>query len=56
MVRRLAQEALRKIGGELPAEHQKQIASQEEEHAPVPTDQRFAKLREVDQKLQDQER
>ena len=56
MVRRLAQEALRKIDGELPFEHQKQLASQQDPHAPVPTDQKLAKLRELDQKLQDQER
>ena len=56
MVRRLAQEALRKIDGELPPEHQKQLAAQQDPHAPVPTDQKLAKLRELDQKLQDQER
>lgn len=56
MVRRLAQEALRKIDGELPPEHQKQLAVQQDPHALVPTDQKLAKLRELDQKLQDQER
>ncbi len=56
MVRRLAQEALRKIDGELPAEHPKQVASQQDPHAPVPTDQKLAKMREVDEKLKDQER
>ena len=56
MVRRLAQEALRKIDGELPPEHQKQLAAQQDPHALVPTDQKLAKLRELDQKLQDQER
>jgi HEAT repeat protein len=55
-VRRLAQEALRKIDGELPFEHQKQLASQQDPHAPVPTDQKLANLREIDQKLQNQER
>jgi hypothetical protein len=38
-VRRLAREALRKIGGDLLCEHQKQLASQEDPHAAVPTDQ-----------------
>jgi len=56
MVRRLAQEALRKIGGELPAEHQKQIASEQEPHTAVPTDQKFDKIRELDRKLEDEER
>jgi HEAT repeat protein len=56
MVRRLAQEALRKIDGELPADHEKRIASQQEVHARIPTDQKLAKMREVDQKLKDQER
>ena len=54
-VRRLAQEALRKIDGELPFEHQKQLAAQQDPHAPVPTDQKLANLREIDQKLQNQE-
>lgn len=56
MVRRLAQEALRKLGGDLPAEHPKQVASQQDPHAPVPTDQKLAKMRELNQKLKDQER
>ena len=56
MVRRLAREALRKIDGELPFEHQKQLASQQDPHAQVPTDQKLAKLRELDKKLSDQER
>src|SRR5258708_1169573 len=38
MVRRLAQEALRKLGGEIPVEHHKQIASEQQPNAPVPTD------------------
>ncbi|MFZ0677166.1 HEAT repeat domain-containing protein [Candidatus Binatus sp.] len=56
MVRRLAREALLKIDGQLPFEHQKQLASQQDPHAQVPTDQKLAKLRELDQKSQDQER
>jgi HEAT repeats len=55
-VRRLAREALRKIDGDLPFEHQKQLASQQDPHAPVPTDQKLAKLRTLDQELQNQER
>ncbi len=56
MVRRLAREALRKIGGEMPVERQKQIASEQEAHAQVPTDQKLSNLRELDKKLSDQER
>jgi hypothetical protein len=55
-VRRLAREALRKIGGDLPFEHQKKLASQQDPHAAVPTDQMLAKLRALDQELQNQER
>ena len=55
-VRRLAREALRKIGGDLPFEHQKKLASQQDPHAAVPTDQKLAKLRALDQELQNQER
>ncbi len=56
MIRRLAQEALRKIDGEMHVEHQKQIASEQEPHAQVPTDQKLSNLRELDKKLSDQER
>lgn len=55
-VRRLAREALRKIDGDLPFEHQKQLASQQDPHAAIPTDQKLANLRELDKKLSDQER
>lgn len=56
MVRRLAREALRKIDGEMPVERSKQIASEEELHTPVPTDQKFDKIRELDKKLEDEKR
>src|SRR5271156_6652640 len=56
MVRRVAQEALRKIDGDLPAEHPKQVASQQDPHSSVPTDQKLSNLRELDKKLSDQER
>jgi hypothetical protein len=56
MVRRLAREALRKIDGEMPVERRKQIASEQELHTPVPTDQKFDKIRELDKKLGDEER
>jgi HEAT repeat protein len=55
-VRRLAREALRKIDGDLPFERQKKLASQQDPHAPVPTDQKLAKLRALNQELQNQER
>ena len=56
MVRRLAREALRKIDGEMLVERRKQIASEQELHAAVPTDQKFDKIRELDKKLEDEER
>ncbi len=55
MVRRLAQEALQKIGGELPTEHKKEMAAQVNKDL-QPTDQKLAKLREMDLKMQEQER
>ena len=56
MVRRLAREALRKIDGEMPVERSKQLASEQELHTAVPTDQKFDKIRELDKKLGDEER
>jgi HEAT repeat protein len=55
MVRRLAKEALQKVSGELPTERAKTIASAGK---PIeqPTDQKLAKLREMDKKLEDSER
>ena len=55
MVRRLSKEALQKIDGELPTQHSEQLASKKPE-GPTPTDQKLAKLREVDQKIQDMDR
>jgi HEAT repeat protein len=55
MVRRLAQEALQKIDGELPTERVKQVA-EDSKKVIQPTDQKLAKLREFDQKMQDSER
>jgi len=55
MVRRLAQEALQKIGGELPTEHKKEIAAQAKKEL-LPTDQKLAKIREMDLKMRDAER
>jgi HEAT repeat protein len=55
MVRRLSKEALQKIDGELPTQHSEQLASKKPT-GPMPTDQKLAKLREVDQKIQDMER
>ncbi len=55
MVRRLAQEALQKVDGELPTEHVKQVAADSSKTI-QPTDQKLAKIREFDKKLQEQER
>jgi HEAT repeat protein len=51
MVRRLAQEALEKIDGELPAQHASRVAGPSDKKQ-VPTDQRLSKLRQVDQEIQ----
>ncbi len=55
MVRRLAKEALQKVSGELPTERTKTVA-QASTKAAQPTDQKLAKLREMDKKLNDEER
>jgi HEAT repeat protein len=55
MVRRLAKEALEKIDGELPTLHSEQVANARR-GAEVPTDQKLAKLRAIDQKIQSEQR
>ncbi|MGA7873407.1 MAG: HEAT repeat domain-containing protein [Candidatus Binatus sp.] len=55
MVRRLAKEALEKVSGELPTERAKTMAANTSK-ADEPTDQKLAKLREMDKKMQDMER
>ena len=55
MVRRLAQEAIEKIDGELPSQHSTQLAAQKTKRV-KPTDEKLAKLREFDRKLQEMER
>ena len=55
MVRRLAQEAIEKIDGELPSQRSTQLAAQKTKGI-QPTDERLAKLREFDNKLQEMER
>ncbi len=60
LVRRLAKQALEKIDGELPTDHKLEAAAsgrgavQESEN--TPTDQKLAKLREIDHQLEEQER
>jgi HEAT repeat protein len=51
MVRKLAEEALEKIDGELPNRHQEQLAA-EKSKALQPTDQKLEKLREYDYQAQ----
>ena len=53
MVRRLAQEALEKIDGEMPTNHGAELAA---EHAKTleTTDQKLAKLRQIDEEIQKQ--
>ena len=55
MVRRLAKEALQKVSGEMPTERAKTVAEASTK-ANQPTDQKLAKLREMDKKLSDEER
>ena len=55
MVRRLAKEALQKVSGELPTERAKTVAEASIK-ANQPTDQKLAKLREMDKKMDDAER
>ena len=50
MVRKLAQESLEKIDGELPTAHSQQTAQSDQRL--IPTDQRLSKMREMDQEMQ----
>src|SRR6516162_1505266 len=52
MVRRLSKEALQKIDGELPRQHGEAEVAQKKPTGLTPTDQKLAKLREVDQQIQ----
>jgi HEAT repeat protein len=54
MVRRLAKEALQKVSGEMPTERAKTATANNKEAQP--TDQKLAKLREMDKKMEDMER
>ena len=51
MVRKLAQESLEKIDGELPTVHSEQQTAQRDSRL-IPTDQRLSKMREIDQEMQ----
>jgi HEAT repeat protein len=51
LVRKLAQEALEKIDGELPTRHQEALAEQKKQ-ALEPTDAKLSKLRELDTEMQ----
>jgi HEAT repeat protein len=53
MVRKLAQEALAKIDGELPSAHSEELAAERSKRQ-EPTYDKLAKMRELDQKLQEQ--
>ena len=56
MVRRLSKEALQKIDGELPRQHGEYEVGQSKPSSITPTDQKLAKLREVDQQIQNMSR
>jgi HEAT repeats len=51
MVRKLAQEAIEKIGGELPNRHTEEVAAQKQNFE-KPTDEKLSKLREIDSEIQ----
>ncbi len=51
MVRKLAQEALEKLDGELPNRHQEELAAQRQKEL-EPTDQKLSQLRALDDQLQ----
>lgn len=53
MVRKLAEEAIEKIDGELPNRHTEELA-EEKEKSLTPTDQKLSKLREYDAQMQAQ--
>ncbi|HUN60036.1 MAG TPA: HEAT repeat domain-containing protein [Candidatus Binataceae bacterium] len=50
-VRKLAQEALEKIDGELPSNHQAQVEAARDQ-ALEPTDEKLAKMRQIDEEIQ----
>ncbi|MGA2410952.1 MAG: HEAT repeat domain-containing protein [Candidatus Binataceae bacterium] len=54
MVRKLAQEALEKIDGELPNQHQAEVEAARDK-ALEPTDEKLAKMREIDEQIQKQQ-
>jgi hypothetical protein len=56
MVRRLSKEALQKIDGELPRQHGEGEFAQKKPDSMTPTDQKLAKLRQVDQQIQSMSR
>jgi HEAT repeat protein len=51
MVRKLAQESLEKIDGELPTVHSEEQTAKSDSRL-IPTDQRLSKMREVDRQMQ----
>ncbi|MGH7915206.1 MAG: HEAT repeat domain-containing protein [Candidatus Binataceae bacterium] len=51
MVRKLAQESLEKIDGELPTVHSEEQTAQRDSRL-IPTDQRLSRMRQVDQEMQ----
>ena len=56
MVRRLSKEALQKIDGELPRQHGEGEFAQKKPDSMTPTDQKLAKMREVDQQIESMSR
>ncbi len=51
-VRKLAREAIEKIDGELPSRHQELVQSEKQKTVPEPTDEKLAKMRQIDNEIQ----
>jgi HEAT repeat protein len=51
-VRKLAREAIEKIDGELPSRHQELVAAEKQKAVQEPTDEKLAKMRQIDNEIQ----
>jgi HEAT repeat protein len=51
-VRKLAREAIEKIDGELPSRHQEMVEAEKQKAVQEPTDEKLAKMRQIDNEIQ----
>jgi HEAT repeat protein len=51
-VRQLAREAIEKIDGELPSRHQQIVEAEKQKAVQEPTDEKLAKMRQIDNEIQ----